>query len=101
MSEKRLHNQEDKEAIESTDDEGIVTLLMGHIDNPCEVDVEGKLHQFALTSGFWRNCPEFRDSCQPIIKEWLTKHKTLNWPIGKPPQMQLMPLGSDKFRLLP
>jgi len=69
--------------------------------NAIEVDVEGKLHQFALTSGFWRNCPEFRDSGQPIIKEWLTKHKTLNWPKGKPPQMQLMPLGSDKFRLLP
>jgi len=69
--------------------------------NLIEVDIEGKLYQFVLTSGFWRNCPEFRDSGQPIIQEWLTKHKILTWPKGEPPQVQLISLGNGKFRLLP
>lgn len=66
-----------------------------------EVDVDGETFQFALTSGFWRNCPEFRDRGQPIIRNWLEKHKTLDWPKREPPQAQLTPLGDGKFRLLP
>ena len=66
-----------------------------------EVEIEGRSYQFALTSGFWRNCPEFRDSGQPIIREWLAKHKTLHWPKGDPPQIQLISLGNGKFRILP
>lgn len=67
-----------------------------HID----VEIDGTLHRFALTGGFWRHCPEFRDRGQPIIRNWLRRHGRLNWPKGRPPEFELVPLGTARFRLL-
>ncbi len=66
-----------------------------------EVEIEGSFHRFELTNGFWRQCPEFRDRGNPIIREWLQRHQLLKWPRGQPPKLQLFPLGPGKFRLLP
>ena len=41
--------------------------------DPCwttiEVEMDGRVEVFQLTSGFWRSCPEFRDSGSLRIQE--------------------------------
>jgi hypothetical protein len=64
-----------------------------------EVEIEGQVHRFALTSGFWNKCPEFRDSGASVIRDWLNRHHALDWPTGEPPQVELIPLGGNRFRL--
>ena len=64
-----------------------------------EVEMDGRPEVFRLTSGFWRNCPEFRDSGSPRIREWLRRHRSLAWDRGRPPRMTLLPLGGPRFRL--
>jgi len=66
-----------------------------------EVDVDGCLCQFQLTSRFWENCPEFRDSGSTIIRDWLNTYHSTNWPRGNPPRFKLIPLGGQRFRLMP
>jgi hypothetical protein len=66
-----------------------------------EVEVDGLPHQFALTPGFWNKCPEFRDRGSPVIRNWLRRHHRLNWPKGEPPEVRLIRLGRNRFRLLP
>jgi hypothetical protein len=51
--------------------------------------------------GFWHHCPEFRDTGALIVQEWLRWNRTLEWPKGNPPQVQLTPLGGTRFRLAP
>ncbi|WP_022943106.1 hypothetical protein [Psychromonas hadalis] len=58
-------------------------------------------YRFTLTKGFWNKCPEFRDKGRPIIKNWLLKHKTLNWPKGQTPKMELLSMNANKFKLIP
>jgi hypothetical protein len=65
-----------------------------------DVDLDGKSHRFNLTAGFWNKCPEIRDSGHTAIKDWLCRHRNLNWPRGSPPTMELTPLSEGKFRLL-
>ena len=64
------------------------------------VELDGAFHEFNLTDGFWNKCPEFRDR-DGLIRDWLERHKTLDWPTGKPPKVQLVPIGSRRFRLIP
>lgn len=66
-----------------------------------EVDIDGVVHRFGLSDGFWHDCPEFRDRGAPIVREWLRRHHTLEWPKQHPPQVQLIPLGGNRFRLAP
>lgn len=66
-----------------------------------QVEMDGSVHEFALTDGFWRKCPEFRDRGKPSIREWLQRYKTTNWRKGEPPRVQLIPLGNNRFRLVP
>jgi hypothetical protein len=65
-----------------------------------EVEIDGQSHLFALTPGFWQQCPEFRDRGSPVIREWLRLHYTLDWPSGDPPRFELVPLGGNRFRLV-
>jgi hypothetical protein len=65
------------------------------------VEIDGEDHPFALTGGFWRNCPEFRDRGTPVIKQWLRKYRSTEWTRGKPPAMELVPLEGNRFRLVP
>jgi hypothetical protein len=64
-----------------------------------EVEIDGVVQRFGLTDGFWHHCPEFRDKGAPVIREWLRRNRTLEWPKGNPPQAQLIPLGGNRFRL--
>jgi hypothetical protein len=66
-----------------------------------EVELDGRFHTFHLTPSFWRQCTEFRDRGEPVIREWLRRHRSLTWPHRRPPKMELVPLGDGKFRLLP
>ncbi len=67
--------------------------------NEIEVEIDGEKHRFKITPGFWRKCPEFRDSRDKVIRNWLQKYHTLKWPKGQPPHFQLLPLGNTRFRL--
>jgi hypothetical protein len=70
-------------------------------DVSIEVEVDGQPHTFVLTPGFWKGRSEIRDRGNLVIREWLQRHYTLSWPRGKVPQVQLIPLGEYRFRLLP
>jgi len=65
-----------------------------------DVEMDGQVHEFRITAGFWNKCPEFRDS-GGLIRKWLTRHKTIRWPKGNPPSVTLLPIGSRRFRLIP
>lgn len=65
-----------------------------------EVEMDGYVHCFGLTSGFWHDCPEFRDRGQPLIRDWLSRHGLFDWKKGKPPTLVLVPLEGNRFRLL-
>ncbi|HST63312.1 MAG TPA: hypothetical protein VLK84_31670 [Longimicrobium sp.] len=63
-----------------------------------EVEIEGEFHRIPITGGFWNQCPEFRS---PVIREWLGRHGIRDWPMRKPPHVELVPLGGNQFRLGP
>lgn len=63
------------------------------------VEMDGQLHQFNLTPGFWNHCPEFRDGHEAHIKTWLGRHGLLDWTKGRPPRLVLYPLDGNHFRL--
>jgi hypothetical protein len=63
-----------------------------------EVEIDGELHEFRLTSRFWGTCPEFRGS---VIKEWLRRNYGLPWPKDRPPHFNLEVIGERRFRLKP
>ena len=64
-----------------------------------EVEMEGRCEVFQLTPGFWRHCPEFRDSGTPRIRGWLQRNRSLTWDRGRPPRMVLVPVSGNRFRL--
>lgn len=65
-----------------------------------KVEVDGAVHTFPITRGFWNRCPEFRDSGSPVIREWLRRHHSLPWPKRHPPRFELIPVGDNRFRLV-
>jgi hypothetical protein len=64
-----------------------------------EVEVDGGVHTFKLTPGFWKGCPEFRDRGSTAIRDWLQKRNALDWPKGQPPRYRLIPIEGRRFRL--
>ncbi len=66
-----------------------------------QVEIDGEFHEFELTNGFWNKCPEFRDRGTLVIRQWLHRYRSLQWPLGQPPKMKLVPLGNGRFRLEP
>ena len=65
--------------------------------NEIELEIDGEIHRVGITAGFWKDCPEVRD---PVIRTWLREHRTLEWPKGHPPKMELVPRGKNRFELL-
>jgi hypothetical protein len=63
-----------------------------------EVDIDGQFHSFRLSGTFWATCPEFRGA---VIRDWLTEQGLSPWPKGQPPEVELTPLGGNRFRLSP
>jgi hypothetical protein len=41
-----------------------------------EIEIDGQTYCFALTSSFWNNCTEFRDSGSTVIRDWLQRNHT-------------------------
>jgi len=62
-----------------------------------EVVIDGQPHIFSLTPTFWTTCPEFRGA---VIEKWLKKKGLAPWPPGKPPDLRLLTLGGNRFRLI-
>jgi hypothetical protein len=62
-----------------------------------QVDIEGTWHEFELTNGFWNDCPEFRGRA---IRQWLERNHLLSWSRQKPPRAHLLPVDSNRFRLI-
>ena len=65
-----------------------------------EVEIDGNLHKFQLTPGFWEHCPEFRDSGTTVIQEWLRRNYNIPWEKGNPPKFCLELIGNQRFRLV-
>jgi hypothetical protein len=66
-----------------------------------EVEIDGEPHNFRLTPGFWRRCPEFRDAGATVIQDWLRRNYEIPWPKGRPPRFTLEVAGGQRFRLRP
>ena len=65
-----------------------------------EVEIDGQFHRFQLRDSFWNRCPEFRDSGGTVIRDWIQRHRALDWTNGQPPRCELVPLGGNRFRLV-
>lgn len=61
-----------------------------------EVELDGEIHRVKLSDAFWRKCPELRSAA---IGRWLQKHRLAPWPKGRPPNLDLVLLGGQRFRL--
>ena len=61
-----------------------------------EVEIDGRFHVFALSDTFWTTCPEFRGA---VIGHWLQHNGLAPWPSRRPPELELTPLGNNRFRL--
>ncbi|MEI8209556.1 MAG: hypothetical protein WCG16_10155 [Methylococcales bacterium] len=57
-------------------------------DSVIKVKINDQFYDFDITSGFWNNCPEFREKIIHInvIRNWLEKN-------GDPQYFQLIPLN--------
>lgn len=64
------------------------------------VTIDGSQHAFSLTKGFWKDCPEFRDKGEPVIRQWLASQNLLKWPPRKPPKFILSHISNNRFELL-
>jgi len=49
-----------------------------------------------VSASFWRGCPELRHK---EIGRWLLARGLAPWPTGKPPTLELSPIGAQRFRL--
>lgn len=49
-----------------------------------------------LSESFWQNCHELRSAA---IGRWLIENELAPWPTGKPPVVQVQPVGEHAFRL--
>ncbi len=62
-----------------------------------EVEIDGEFFSFNLSEKFWTTYPEFRGA---VIGKWFNKNGLAPWPYGKTPQVELVPLEQNRFRLL-
>jgi len=60
-----------------------------------ELEGEGEV-EVNLSDKFWNKCPELRNK---EIGKWLINNKLAKWQKGKPPKIELEPIGNKKFRL--
>ncbi|MDB5352684.1 MAG: hypothetical protein JWN86_3931 [Planctomycetota bacterium] len=59
------------------------------------VEIDGQDHEFPLRGTFWTTCPEFRGVA---IGRWLRRLGMHAWEKGRPPVLELEPLGDRRFR---
>lgn len=63
------------------------------------VEVGGYVHEFRLSRSFWKDCPEIRDTGDPVLRRWLEHQGLLGWPPYSPPKVKLRVLSRNHFRL--
>jgi hypothetical protein len=61
-----------------------------------EVDIDGTYFPFALSETFWTTCPEIRGAS---IGQWLRTRGLDVWLYRHPPEVELIPLGKNRFKL--
>ncbi len=62
-----------------------------------ELSIQGNdFFEVSITSGFWIDCPEFRDA---RIGQWFVSNKFAPWKKNGPPKFILTKLDDRKFRL--
>jgi hypothetical protein len=62
-----------------------------------ELSIEGNnSFNVSLSPGFWRNCPEFRNS---NIGKWMHENNFAPWSKGDNPKFTLTKISGEKFRL--
>jgi hypothetical protein len=80
-----------------------ISNLVQHFDRAwshVEIEMDGRTEVFELLPGFWNKCPEIRDRGSRRIRSWLERHRSLRWGLRQRPRMELIPLGSGRFRLV-
>lgn len=60
------------------------------------VEIGGETIPVKLRKTFWTTCPELRS---PAIGAWMRKKGLVPWLKGRPPEMRLIPIGGNRFRL--
>lgn len=70
-------------------------------NNTVDIIIDGQLYVFRLTRGFWKDCPEIRDQGSTVLRDWLDRYYTLNWPHYAPPKVALDVLEHHRFKLRP
>ena len=61
-----------------------------------EVEIGGTVRTFRLRPAFWAKCPEIRGAA---IGSWLKRNGLLPWPRGNPPDLELVHIAGNRFRL--
>jgi hypothetical protein len=56
----------------------------------------GSVLDLPLHYGFWRKCPELKG---PEFREWFEVQNFLTWTPGRPPQYELIPTGTARFKV--
>jgi len=64
--------------------------------NSIIIELDGVPHQFDLSDTFWSTCPEVRGAS---IGLWFERRGLIPWPARKPPKVELIQLGGNRFRL--
>ena len=60
------------------------------------IDIAGQPYPFSLSKAFWSTCPEIRSG---EIAACIRRNGLTSWPRYHPPQMNLLPLGGNRFKL--
>ena len=56
--------------------------------------LDGAPVEVNLTSTFWARCPELRSA---EVTRFFAKHGIMTWQKGKPPKLEVTPLGGKSF----
>lgn len=64
-----------------------------------EIEFEGgDVITVSLSDSFWKDCTELRSS---KIGKWMLEKGFAPWQKGKPPKIELIPVGERRFKLIP
>lgn len=62
------------------------------------VELDGATVCVGVPGRFWHDCPELRHHA---IGDWMRTSGLVPWKRGRPPKLNLVPAGGNKFRLTP
>lgn len=62
-----------------------------------ELLLDKTLYRFKINNSFWTTCPEIRGK---EIGQWLLSNNLAPWPKYHPPELDLNPIGENRFKLV-